>query len=167
MICLIALLCAYAWYVYSTPRIIGTNYMTRYFIIPRNRWFNVYLHRYTGSDDDRALHDHPWKSVSFLLKGRITEILEDGINHPPESEFDVLNNMQLVMEGKIKRIKKFKPVVRSPEHKHRLCIETKTAWTIFMTGPKVRDWGFHCNKGWVHWRDFTDPSGNKVGRGCE
>ncbi len=44
----------------------------------------------------------------------------------------------------------------------------KPCWTIFLFGPTVRDWGFHCpQRGWVHWREFTaaDKPG-EVGRGC-
>ena len=35
-------------------------YLLRWFVIPRNPVFNIYLHRFLRSDDDRALHDHPW-----------------------------------------------------------------------------------------------------------
>lgn len=52
---------------------VGDGYLGRWFIIPRNRWFNVYLHRFTGSDDDRALHDHPWWSLSIMLAGALDE----------------------------------------------------------------------------------------------
>lgn len=33
-------------------------YLLRWFIIPRNRFFNIYLHKFLRSDDDRALLDH-------------------------------------------------------------------------------------------------------------
>lgn len=41
-------------------------------------------------------------------------------------------------------------------------------WTLFITARYKREWGFHCPKGWVPWRKFTDPStgGNTVGAGC-
>src|SRR3546814_14061660 len=41
-------------------------------------------------------------------------------------------------------------------------------WTLFITGPRIREWGFLCPKGWKHWRDFTNPKdgGAPVGRGC-
>ena len=48
-------------------------YMLRWWIIPRNRWFNVYLHNFLRSDDDRAHHDHPWWNFSILLRGEYTE----------------------------------------------------------------------------------------------
>ena len=54
-------------------RVINSSYLHRWHILPRNRWCNIYLHRFVGDDDDRALHDHPWWSVSFLLKGAMLE----------------------------------------------------------------------------------------------
>ncbi|MGH8074261.1 MAG: hypothetical protein ACREO4_09325 [Lysobacter sp.] len=48
-------------------------YLTRWHVIPRNPWFNIYLHYFEHGDDDRALHDHPWRSWSLLLDGRYRE----------------------------------------------------------------------------------------------
>ena len=40
-------------------------------------------------------------------------------------------------------------------------------WSLFLTGPKIRTWGFHCPKGFVPWYDFVarDNAG-EVGPGC-
>jgi len=43
-------------------------YMRRWWLLPRNRVLNVYLHHVRHDDDDRALHDHPWASLSILLR---------------------------------------------------------------------------------------------------
>lgn len=130
-------------------RVIGENYLERWHIIPRNRYLNVYLHKFTGSDDDRALHDHPWNSVSFLLKGGAWEVFKS--------------------DGKLaqRRITRFWPVFRRATHAHRMVITRGPVWTIFITGPKVRSWGFLCPQGWRHWREFSTPDGNRVGRGCD
>lgn len=48
-------------------------YMTRWHVLPRNKWLNIYLHRFIHGDDDRALHDHPWHSASLILAGRYIE----------------------------------------------------------------------------------------------
>ena len=48
-------------------------YLLRWWLVPRNRFFNVYLHQFCRSDDDRALHDHPWPSVSIALSGTMQE----------------------------------------------------------------------------------------------
>ena len=41
-------------------------------------------------------------------------------------------------------------------------------WTLFITGPVVRDWGFHCpDAGWVFWKNFVDArDAGSIGRGC-
>lgn len=125
--------------------IIGENYMSRWWIIPRNKYFNIYLHKITGNDEDRALHDHPWHSVSFLLKGRLKEILKNKVRYP----------------------KRFLPIFRSAKMAHRLEVVDSPVWTLFITGPVVRSWGFHCPKGWIHWRSFVEPENKgKIGKGC-
>ena len=40
-------------------------YMMRWWWLPRNRFLNVYVHVVRHDDDDRALHDHPWPSLSL------------------------------------------------------------------------------------------------------
>ena len=126
-------------------QIIGINYLSRWHVIPRNRVFNIYLHKFTGSDDDRALHDHPWYSLSFLLKG---ELIEHSFN-------------------KIKSIPLLLPVFRTAKFAHRLEVIKGPVWTIFITGPKIREWGFYCPKGWRHWTEFTTEDGAHVGKGCD
>lgn len=48
-------------------------YVRRWWLIPRNPVLNVYLHEFLRSDDDLALHDHPWWNASLLLWGTYTE----------------------------------------------------------------------------------------------
>ena len=56
-------------------------YLLRWFLIPRNPVFNVYVHLFLRSDEDRALHDHPWAAnCSILLEGQYLE-------HTPAGEF--------------------------------------------------------------------------------
>lgn len=127
-------------------------YLLRWWVIPRNKFFNIYLHRVLTSDDDRALHDHPFMNVSYIIRGGYDEhtILNGGVN---------------------KRVKRkagsFK--VRLPSAAHRLEItpDLGEAITLFITGPRVRHWGFHCPNGWVDWKKFTSKDNKgKVGQGC-
>lgn len=127
-------------------------YLRRWWLIPRNKLFNIYLHEFRRSDDDRALHDHPWPNLSILLLGRYTEhtIRAGGIN--------------------IRRARKTGSIVlRSPWKAHRVELQPgEICWSLFLTGPRLRDWGFHCPNGWRHWREYTDgPNGEHIGRGCE
>ena len=126
--------------------VIGDDYLRRWWIVPRNPWCNVYLHQVRKSDDDRALHDHPWANRSLVISGGYIE-------HTPEGVFTRL-------AGDV--------IDRPAEALHRLEVLPRSqAVTLFMTGPKVREWGFACPQGWRHWRDFADPDDpGKPGRGC-
>lgn len=137
---------------YGFKRVIGENYMTRWHLIPRNRFCNVYLHRYVGSDDGRACHDHPWGSVSFLLKGKLREII------PYDNAFGTgrFHGFHLFY---VRSIRRFVPVFRSAKHIHRLELEEGPAWTVFLTGPVVRPWYFHCARGMVHHREYDARGG--------
>jgi len=126
--------------------IIGDDYLRRWWLIPRNRFFNVYLHCIRKDDDDRALHDHPWWNVSILLKGSYRE-------HMPHGS-------RVLSAGSIR--------ARGALAAHRLEVVSGPVWTIFITGPRIREWGFHCPQGWRHWQDFTNQADRgQVGRGCE
>ena len=138
--------------------VIGENYLERWYLIPRNRIMNVYLHKFTGSDDDRALHDHPWHSVSLLLKGRYHELVDRVYTkqgYYGAHRYTTTNHP-----------KRFVPFYRRATHMHRTVLDEGPVWTLVFTGPVVREWGFLCPKGWVHWKDFTDTTGTKVGAGC-
>lgn len=51
---------------------------------------------------------------------------------------------------------------------HRIEVLSAPVITLFITGPRVREWGFLCPKGWRHWREFTDPTDSgQTGRGCD
>lgn len=121
-------------------------YLLRWWIVPRNEHQNVYLHWILRDDDDRALHDHPWANTSYLIAGRYREITPEGsfIREP----------------GSL--------ITRQATDLHRLeLIDGEAAVSLFFTGPKVRDWGFQCPKGWVPWQDFTGgANGELVGCGC-
>lgn len=125
-------------------------YIRRWWVIPRNRLFNIYLHEFLRSDDDRALHDHPWLNASILLRGSYVE-------HTIEA--GGINQRRPRRAGNI--------VFRRAKCAHRIEIDAP-CWSLFITGPIVRQWGFHCpDSGWVHWKKFvaTDDAGG-VGKGC-
>lgn len=125
---------------------IGNRYLLRWHVIRKNRVFNIYLHRVIQSDDDRALHDHPWVSLSWILSGSYRERMVSGSR--------ILETGDRAMRG--------------ARTAHRLEVVSSPVISLFITGPKVREWGFHCPQGWRHWADFLDPSDNgKTGRGCE
>lgn len=137
-------------------------YLLRWYLVPKNRFFNVYLHKFCRDDDDRALHDHPWWFISFLIWGRYDEVISD--------------------DG-TKAIYRDAPSVafRAATHRHRVVLPRvldvdesgkwfeyrRPAWTIVITGSRVREWGFWCPKGFVPWQDFCDSTDHgNIGKGC-
>lgn len=138
-------------------------YLRRWYLIPRNPVLNVYLHQFLRSDDDRALHDHPWWFVSLILKGGYTEVTEQGT----------------------KRRRAGSIAFRRAAWRHRVALERQPikawegfeipgrelpCWTLIVTGRRVREWGFWCKDlpdryaennakdrdRFVPWRDFGD-----------
>ncbi len=138
-------------------------YMLRWYLLPRNPWFNVYLHKFLRDDDDRALHDHPWNFVSLMIKGSYIERRPNPYRDWPEFDPEFIDS------------KRGSPSIafRRATDKHRVTLarnpdgSAKPCWTIVVTGSKIREWGFWCPKGFVHWQDFcaSDNKGN-VGKGC-
>ena len=141
-------------------------YLYRWWLIPRNRWFNIYLHHFCRSDDDRALHDHPWWNLSWLIEGEYDEVVPVKCLGPALSAESNLHGVVRRRPGAV--------VLRRAKSAHRVALVRdslgyeKACWTLFLTGPRVRDWGFWCPNGWRHWHEFTDPEDSgKVGPGCD
>lgn len=127
-------------------------YCLRWWVIPRNRWFNVYLHRFLRDDDDRALHDHPWDNCSITLRTGYDEVTEKGTYRrlPHRAYF------------------------RKAETSHRVVLvrdatgQPIQSWSLFITLRVRREWGFHCPKGWRHWKEFvSERDAGAIGKGCE
>lgn len=83
-------------------------------------WGSVRLHHWLAPDDDRAPHDHPWGFTTFVLKGGYTDASPDGDEH--------------LRAPAIRH--------RDAEHQHTVYPDEGGAWTVIVTGPKVRSWGF-------------------------
>lgn len=142
--------------------------MDRLHVIPRNKYFNIYLHRFRGPDQDRDLHDHPWWSFSWCLRGQLWERCEivkvrsRPVLWPPSKW-----GWRRLGPGSIttmRRIPRF--VLRRPGDKHSII---DGSWmpamadgaivlpiTLFITGPKVRVWGFHTKDGFVEHNKYWD-----------
>lgn len=129
-------------------------YMHRWYLIPPNPWVKVYVHKFLRSDDDRALHDHPWSFVSVMLRGSYREIIPG----------DVLLRCAPSIA--------FRPA----QWRHRVQLDWPAwsereipCWTLIITGPHVRTWGFWCkttlmtisgrhvaSERFVPWQEFGD-----------
>lgn len=131
-----------------------TVYLERWYTIPRNRWFNIYLHHFKRSDQDFALHDHPWLFNISLPIGDCGYLEEVFVGDSDYFDDPLVTKFVAVPAGDFK----FR-FGRAP-HRVQLCHDLDgnelEAWTIFMTGPVVRDWGFYCRNGWKPYREVIN-----------
>lgn len=101
------------------------------------RWgFRIFVHRFLRSDYEHALHDHPWPFWSLILWPGYYEHSKRVVRWYGPFSF----------------------LRRGAKWAHRIEIKDP-CWTLFCTGEKVRSWGFHCPKGWIHWTKF-ESNGN-------
>lgn len=117
---------------------------------------NAYVHRFLRSDDDRALHDHPWSWVTVLLDGSYWEHVPADLDYPAGPT--------------VRRRRTAGDIVvrREAAYPHRVELdEGRPVTTLFLTAEKSREWGFWCERGWRHWRVFTDADADGLVRGCE
>lgn len=145
----------------------GEVALHRWWLLPRNPVFNVYLHHFVRSNDPRALHDHPWVNCSLVLSKGYFECI-------PTLGWDGRPNYQVTRQvwrapGAV--------VFRWPKQAHRIvlpwtytncltALALQPAWSLLITGPRVRVWGFYCAQGWRDFKAFTGRKGSYT-TGCE
>jgi hypothetical protein len=131
----------------------------RWYVIPRNKFFNIYLHCFLRSDADFALHDHPWLwNASYIWEGGYYEQLADD-----DAQQETYRVYRPAASWKFRWGK-------SP-HRVELALDLdnvpadRICWTIFITGPKVpkwwREWGFYCPKGFIPFHKIVKYRTNK------
>lgn len=155
------------WLTLRPHLIVGTAempYMLRWWLVPRNPWLNVYLHKFVN-DDEPTLHDHPWHSVSILLRGRLREVTPSTWcrwMRAQRTQWNWYGSRWFSSEEH----RRGAVVYRRHEHLHRLeLIDRRPAWTLFITGPMQRVWGFDCPGGWVPWTKFVSGTVMRASRG--
>lgn len=155
-------------------------YMSRWWKIKRNAYLNIYFHQVFRSDDDAALHDHPWWSFSIVLQGGYYEhrILDGGIHQKIWYE---PGSVLFRRAGKLAHRLELQRVrycgVRDPYLQNWTVGEIDNieleqgreedtyelpAKTIFITGPVLRRWGFHHTDQWVdayNWDEYLAAKG--------
>lgn len=111
-------------------RLENEPYLIRYYLLLKDRkWFpfNVFLHKFMKGDPDE-LHDHPWPYATLILKGGYWEVTPKGRYWRGPGSFRLAG----------------------PKSLHRVELEPGVhAWTLFMPGPKLREWGFIVKGKWM------------------
>lgn len=123
------------------------GYMERFWLLPYSRLpVAVRVHHILRSDDDRAFHDHPWPYLTVILRGGYTEVRpvfdRSGLYAGTTSAWRAAGSV----------------LFRGARSWHRLEVPAGVdTWTLFITGPKVQQWGFmvHPDRK-MPWRKFLN-----------
>lgn len=99
-------------------------YLTRT-LFPRLAGHRPMLHRIWREDQDRHMHNHPWRTAKFLILsgGYVEERLVDGV---PVA--------RTLAPGDVNTL--------NAETFHRVRTVWPNTWTLGIVGDRVQDWGF-------------------------
>ena len=99
----------------------------------------VRVHEILRSDYERHPHDHPWWYITIILRGNYIETRYND-------------------KGRLIDVTHWGPgsvLFRKASSWHRLTLpERGSTWTLFISGPKSRGWGFNVNGRKVPWREY-------------
>ena len=122
-------------------------YLERYYVFLKDRrWFpfNVFVHKFLQSDPGHP-HDHPWAFCTIILRGGYWEWRP------------VLNNMGRPMGERVQWKGAGSIRFGHARDYHRVELEPGvTPWTLFIPGPKFREWGFLVGNKWVQHDEYFE-----------
>lgn len=124
--------------------------------------FGVFLHRFHRSDQDAALHNHPWEwARALILAGGYVE--ERRVDGPGDrsvrirrADSDGITRF-CAIHGVSRHIRRPGSWVHiNADDYHRVDLLEDDSWSLFIAGPKVASWGFwdrHTGET-LPWREF-------------
>jgi hypothetical protein len=124
-------------------------YLHRYYLFS-TRWlaplfpklsYRLVLHNCVKSDED-GLHDHPWDWASKILEEGYWETV-------PGSPGEELRIRRAPGKWRVCKAEDF--------HRLELPNGTTSSWSLFLMGPKKKEWGFRGTNGnWVQWEEYLN-----------
>lgn len=118
------------------------EYLTRWYLF-RKDWLGIFLHRFHRSDEDRALHDHPWAFVTFILWRGYFEHTPCYCKDPNCAATTIKRKWPLMI------------CYRPATWRHRVeLVDGKVAWTLVFRFRERRIWGFWEKSGFIPWNKW-------------
>lgn len=158
-------------------------YLHRWFIYRGTR-IGIYIHKFVRSDEDRAVHDHPWDFLVIPLWRGYIEHSEvkcpyayPCIHCAPGHDVGFPKNQPC----RLNQVNRVRPILgtrfRRAEYRHRVellpeMINTQSpwdtegiltpeptgrdlpSWSLFIRFTKRRQWGFWTNNVFQHWNKW-------------
>lgn len=113
----------------------GSAYIRRWTVATLSDGSVVYLHQIVRSDEDLALHSHPWAGTSWLLDGEYSEERRTSLIVPPGRL--IPNVTAPVWQVSRKTYVAGEIVTLRADTYHRLDLHRGPVWTLFVVGPKA------------------------------
>lgn len=136
-------------------------YLHRWYVL-RTQRVGLFVHKFVRSDEDRALHDHPWSFIVIPLWGGYIEHSDRKFNLELVSDCEYLPDDFLhcpvgtPYTERIEIKRRIWPLIstryRNTEYRHRVeLINARPSWSIFFRFTKIREWGFWPKSGFIQW----------------
>lgn len=142
-------------------------YLHRWYVIRTER-IGLFVHKFVRSDEDRALHDHPWSFLVIPLWGGYIEHSDRELNDLekwgrvevwsccPKAGFDELKRM---LDERVPVQRRVWPIIsmryRNTKFRHRVeLVKERPSWSLFFRFKKIREWGFWPKEGFILWNKW-------------
>lgn len=116
-------------------------YLHRWYLL-RTKRVGIFIHKFVRSDEDRALHDHPWNFI-------VVPLWRGYVEHSEEQHhcgtFAIQRRVRPLISARF----------RSAEYRHRVeLIDDVPAWSLFIRFTECRTWGFWPNQVFIAWNKW-------------
>jgi hypothetical protein len=143
-------------------------YLHRWYIF-RSEPLGIFVHRFVRSDEDRALHDHPWSFIVIPLWGGYVEHSDRAmtkeeqfcatLRHVDCWSFERFLESLKNIPTRIAVKRRVWPIIstryRNTEYRHRVeLVGGRHSWSLFIRFKKVREWGFWPTDGFIRWNKW-------------
>lgn len=131
-------------------------YMERYWLLREGSWLSrklgiaIRLHVINSNDGDRAMHTHPFKFRTFILKGGYTERRSLDYHYPYVSKGLITYVERVPGDTYEMDIKDTHQIVSLPDG---------PATTLFIYGARKDDWYFETEHGMIPHEQYLKTNG--------
>lgn len=148
-------------------------YLHRWYVI-RTKRVGLFIHKFVRSDEDRALHDHPWSFLVIPLWGGYIEHSDrpfDPLRLADWGHVQVIWKTKLALSGekipyredivpeRVPVRRRVRPLIstryRDTTYRHRVeLVKERPSWSLFFRFTKIREWGFWPKEGFILWNKW-------------
>ncbi len=122
-------------------------YLHRWYVLRTER-LGLFIHKFVRSDEDRALHDHPWPFFVIPLWGGYVEHSDRPLHPWPGClcpRVDVKRRVWPIISARY----------RDTTFRHRVeLVKERPSWSLFFRFTKIREWGFWPKEGFILWNKW-------------